>query len=195
MGSSYIEGAAITIQPLSQVSRIDYDSDVFRQFETCRESVNGQLRKYFQAIGHEESRDHLPGLYARPRPLRGSEADQRARLSQTNAIHNLIKLDDILGQIKQQERPYISAVSPVIVAWTAFWFTLSYVTSLGDLSVLFMTGAVSGALAIAAQLVRKFLQLRKITPLQHKVRGLVRAFKNGTIRYRDSEEVMISSLN
>lgn len=77
----------------------------------------------------------------------------------------------------------------------AFCFTLSYVTSPGDLSVLLEIGTVSGALATAAQIFRKFLQLRKITPLQHKVRGLVRAFKNGTIRYRDSEEVMISSLN
>ncbi|KAF5652814.1 integral membrane protein PTH11 [Fusarium sp. NRRL 25303] len=195
MGSSCIEGAAITIQPLLQVSPIGHDSDGLRQFETCRESVNGHLREYFESIGHEESHGDLPGLYARPLPTRGSEADQRARLSQTNAIYNLIKLDEILGQIKQQEQPYISAVSPIIVAWTAFWFTLSYVTSLGDLSVLFKTGAVSGALAIAAQLVRKFLQLRKITPLQRKVQGLVRAFKNGTIRYRDSEEVMISSLN
>lgn len=79
---------------------------------------------------------------------------------------------------------------------TAFCFTLPYVTSQGDLTVLFFKiGTVSGALAMATQLARKFLQLRKITPLQHKVRGLVRAFKNGTIRYRDSEEVMLSSLN
>ncbi|KAF5702622.1 integral membrane protein PTH11 [Fusarium globosum] len=151
--------------------------------------------EYFESIGHEETHEDLPGLSARPLPPRGSEADQSARLSQTNAIHDLIKLDDILGQIQQQERPYVSAVSPIIVAWTAFYFTLPYVTSPGDLSLFFKIGAVSGVFAIAAQLVRKFLQLRKITPLQHKVRGLVRAFKNGTIRYRDSEEVMISSLN
>ncbi|KAI7760858.1 hypothetical protein LZL87_008070 [Fusarium oxysporum] len=195
MGSSCIEGAAITIQPLSQVSPIDHDSDVFRQLETCRESVNGHLKKYFEYIGHEKSHEDLPGLCARPLQSRGSEADQNAQLSQTNAIKDLVKLDDILGKIKQQERPYIKAMSPLIVAWTAFCFTLPYVTSQGDLSVFFKIGAVSGAFAITSQLVRKFLQLRKITPLQHKIRGLVRAFKNGTIQYRDSEEVMISSLN
>ncbi|KAF5664576.1 integral membrane protein PTH11 [Fusarium denticulatum] len=138
--------------------------------------------------------ENLPGLYTRTLHLRGSEADQNARLSQTNAIKGLIRLDDILGQIKQEEQPYIKAISPLIVAWTAFCFTLPYVTSQDHLSVLFKVGAVSGAFAIAAQLVRKFLQLWKITPLQHKVRGLVRAFKNGTIRYRDLEEVVISSL-
>lgn len=121
MGSSCIEGAAITIQPLLQVSPIGHDSDGLRQFETCRESVNGHLRGYFESIGHEESHGDLPGLYARPLPTRGSEADQRARLSQTNAIYNLIKLDEILGQIKQQEQPYISAVSPIIVAWYVSW--------------------------------------------------------------------------
>ncbi|KAF4432153.1 integral membrane PTH11 [Fusarium acutatum] len=194
MASSCIEGAAITIQPLSQVSPIEHDSDVFRQFETCRESVNGHLKKYFESIGHEKSHEDLPGLYARPLQSLGSEAAQNAQLSQTNAIKDLVKLDDILGQIKQQERPYIKAISPLIVAWTAFCFTLPYVTSLGDLYVFLKIGTVLGAFAIAAQLVRKFLQLRKITPLQHKVRRLVRAFKNGTIRYRDSEEVMISSL-
>lgn len=77
----------------------------------------------------------------------------------------------------------------------AICFTLPYATSQGDLSVFLKIGAVSGTLMITFQLVRKFLQLEKTTPLQHKVRGLVRAFKNGTIRYRDSEEVMISSLN
>ncbi|KAL9572619.1 hypothetical protein ACKAV7_003452 [Fusarium commune] len=172
MGSSCIEGAAITIQPLSQVSPIDHDSDVFRQLETCRESVNGHLKKYFEYIGHEKSHEDLPGLCARPLQSRGSEADQNAQLSQTNAIKDLVKLDDILGKIKQQERPCIKAISPLIVAWTAFCFTLPYVTSQGDLSVFFKIGAVSGAFAIASQLVRKFLQLRKITPLQHKVRGL-----------------------
>ncbi|KAF5699764.1 integral membrane protein PTH11 [Fusarium mundagurra] len=195
MASSCIEGAAITIQPLSQVSPIQHDSDVFRQFETCRESVNGHLKKYFEYTGHEKTQDDLAGLCARPLQPRGSEADQSARFSQTNAIKDLVKLDDILGKIKQQERPYIDAISPLIVAWAAFCFTLPYVTLPGDLPVFFRIGAISGALAIAAQLVRKFLQLRKITPLQHKVRGLVRAFKNGTIRYRDSEEAMISSLN
>lgn len=99
------------------MSPIDHDSDVYRQFETCRESVNGHLRRYFKYIGHEESHEDLPGLYARPRPLRGSEADQSARLSQTNAIKDLVKLDDILGKIKQQERPYICAVSPIFFAW------------------------------------------------------------------------------
>jgi hypothetical protein len=77
----------------------------------------------------------------------------------------------------------------------AFCFIGPYVNSQGDLTAFFKIIAVSGALSITAQLVRKFLQLRKVTPLQHKVRGLVRAFKNGTIRYRDSEEVMISPLN
>ncbi|KAL5601724.1 hypothetical protein FOBRF1_009257 [Fusarium oxysporum] len=133
-------------------------------------------------------------FHVQPLQPRGSEADQNARLSQTNAIQDLVKLDAILGQIKQQERSYITAISPLIVAWMAICFTLPYVTLQGDPSVFFKIGAVSGAFAIAAQLVRKFLQLRKITPLQHKVRGLVRAFKNGTIRYRDMEEVMISSL-
>ncbi|KAG4253257.1 hypothetical protein FPRO03_07217 [Fusarium proliferatum] len=195
MGSSYIEGAAITIQPVPLGSHIDHGSDVFQQFETCRESVNGHLRKYFEYIGHKENHEDLPGLYARPLPLRGSEAGQSARLSQTNAIQDLIKLDDILGQIKHQERPYSKSISPLIAAWTAFCFTLPYAASLGDLSFLFEIGTASGAFAIAAQIFRKFLQLRKITPLQHKVRGLVRAFKNGTIRYRDSEEVMIPSLD
>ncbi|KAF4494085.1 integral membrane PTH11 [Fusarium agapanthi] len=195
MGSSCIEGAAITIQSLSQVSPINHDGDVFRQFETCRESANGHLRNYFEYIGHEKIQEDLPGLYARALQSRDSEADQNARLSQINAIQDLVKLDDTLGRIKKEERPYIKAISPLIVAWTAFCFTLPYVTSKGDLSVFFKIGAVSGAFAIAAQLFRKILQLRKITPLQHKVRGLVRAFKNGTIRYRDLEEVMISSLN
>ncbi|KAF5229760.1 hypothetical protein FANTH_14097 [Fusarium anthophilum] len=126
---------------------------------------------------------------------RGSEAEQNARLSQTNAIKDLIKLDNILGRMKQDERPYIKAVSPLVVAWTAFCLTLPYATPQGDLSVLFKIGAIAGAFIIAAQLVLKFLQRRKITPLQHKVRGLIRAFKNGTIRYRDSEQVLISSLN
>nr|RBQ92101.1 hypothetical protein FVER53263_07611 [Fusarium verticillioides] len=137
----------------------------------------------------------VPGLYASPILLRGSEADKSAQLSQINAIKDLAKLDGILENIKRQRQLHIKAVSPLIVAWTAFCITWPYATSQGDLSVLFKIGAVSGAFIIAAQLVRKFLQLRKITPLQHKVRGLVRAFKNGTIRYRDPEEVMISSLN
>ncbi|PNP85163.1 hypothetical protein FNYG_01392 [Fusarium nygamai] len=195
MGSSCTEGAAITIQPLPQVSPIEHGSDVFRRFETCRESVNGHLKKYFESIGHDKSHEDLAGLYTRPLPPRESEADQSARLSQASAIKDLIKLDDILRQIKQQERSYMKAISPLIVAWTVFCFTLPYVTSQSDLSVLLKIGAVSGVFAIAVQLVRKFLQLRKTTPLQHKVRGLVRAFKNGTIRYRDPEEVMISSLN
>ncbi|RBR06325.1 hypothetical protein FVER53590_07611 [Fusarium verticillioides] len=139
--------------------------------------------------------DDVPGLYASPILLRGSEADKSAQLSQINAIKDLAKLDGILENIKRQRQLHIKAVSPLIVAWTAFCITWPYATSQGDLSVLFKIGAVSGAFIIAAQLVRKFLQLRKITPLQHKVRGLVRAFKNGTIRYRDPEEVMISSLN
>ncbi|KAF5977886.1 integral membrane protein PTH11 [Fusarium coicis] len=180
MASSRIEGTTITIRPLSQVPSIEHDSDVIRQFETCRESINGHLKKYFEYTGHEESQKDLPGFTP--------DLFDPVALKQ-------IRLDDILGQIKQQERPYIKAISPLIVAWTAFCFTLPYVTSQGDLTVPFKIGAVSGALAIAAQLARKFLQLRKITPLQHKVRGLVRAFKNGTIRYRDSEEVMLSSLN
>ncbi|KAG5744070.1 hypothetical protein H9Q70_013227 [Fusarium xylarioides] len=194
MASSCNEGAAITIQPLSQVSPIEHDSDMFRQFETCRESANGYLRQYFEYTGYEKIQDDHPGLYARPLQPREPGADQSARLSQTNAIKDLVKLDAILGKIKQQERPYIKAVSPLIVAWTAFCFTLPYVTSQGDLSVFLKIGAISGVFAIIAQLVRKFLQLRKITPLQHKVQGLIRAFKNGTIRYRDSEAVMISSL-
>jgi hypothetical protein len=117
MTSSRVEGTTITIRPLSQVPPIEHDSDVIRQFETRRESINGHLKKYFECIGHEESQKDLPGLYARPLRPRGSEADQSARLSQTNAITDLVKLDDILGQIKQQERPYIKAISPLIVAW------------------------------------------------------------------------------
>ncbi|KAF5562965.1 integral membrane protein PTH11 [Fusarium phyllophilum] len=195
MGSSYTEGVAINIQPLSQVSQIEYDSNVFRQYEACRESVNGHLKKYFEYAGLGKSHEDLPGLYVRPLQSQGSEAYQSARLSQADAIKEIIKLDKILTQIKQQKRPYIKAISPLIVAWTAFCFTLPYVTSQGDLAVFFKIGAVSGALLITVQLVRKFLQLRRITPMQHKVRGLVRAFKNGTIRYRDSEEVMISSLD
>ncbi|KAF5576162.1 integral membrane protein PTH11 [Fusarium pseudoanthophilum] len=194
MASSCIEGTATTIRPLSQVSPIEHDSDVFRQFETCRESINGHLKKYFEYIGHEESQKDLPGLYVRPLRPHGSEAVQRARLSQTSAIKDLVKLDGILENIKKQRLPYVKAMPPLIVAWTAFCITLPYVFPQDDLSVFFKIGAVSGALAIVSQLVRKFLQLRKITPLQHKVRGLVRAFKNGTIRYRDLEEVMISSL-
>ncbi|KAF5983137.1 integral membrane protein PTH11 [Fusarium bulbicola] len=195
MASSCIEGAAIIIQPQSQVSPMNHDGEVFRQFEICRESANGHLRKYFEYVGHEKIQEDLPGLYARPLQSRGSEADQNARLSQTNAIHDLVELDDILGRMKQDERPYIKAVSPLVVAWTAFCLTLPYATPQGDPSVFFKIGAVAGAFVIAAQLVRKFLQLRNITPLQHKVRGLVRAFKNGTIQHRDSEEVLISSLN
>ncbi|KAF4954469.1 hypothetical protein FGADI_5248 [Fusarium gaditjirri] len=195
MGSSCIKGAPITIQPPSQVSPLGPDSDAFQQFETCRESANGHLKKYFEYFGHEKIPEDLPGLCARPLQPRGSEADQIAQLAQTNAIKDLVKLDDILGKIKQQERPYIKAISPLIIVWTAFCFTLPYVISQGDPSVFFKIGAISGAFAIAAQVVRKFLQLRKITPLQHKVRGLVRAFKNGTIRYRDLEEVMVSSLS
>ncbi|KAM0078789.1 hypothetical protein ACKRZS_009522 [Fusarium odoratissimum] len=194
MGSSLIKRAGITIQTLSPVSTIYHDNDALKQFETCRQSANGHLNRYFKYIGHEKIQYDLAGLYARPLQPRGSEADQNARLSQTNAIQDLVKLDAILGQIKQQERSYITAISPLIVPWMAICFTLPYVTLQGDPSVFFKIGAVSGAFAIAAQLVRKFLQLRKITPLQHKVRGLARAFKNGTIRYRDMEEVMISSL-
>ncbi|EWG47538.1 hypothetical protein FVEG_16151 [Fusarium verticillioides 7600] len=195
MDSSCIEGAAITTQPLSQGSPIEHDSDVLRQFETCREFVNGHLKEYFEYTRYEKIQDDVPGLYASPILLRGSEADKSAQLSQINAIKDLAKLDGILENIKRQRQLHIKAVSPLIVAWTAFCITWPYATSQGDLSVLFKIGAVSGAFIIAAQLVRKFLQLRKITPLQHKVRGLVRAFKNGTIRYRDPEEVMISSLN
>lgn len=121
MGNSLIKGAAITIQPLSQVSPIDHGSDVFRQFETCRESVNGHLNKYFGYIGHKKSHDDPPGLCARPLQSWGSEADQDAQLTQINAIKDLIKLDDILENIKRQERPYIKAISPIIIAWYVSW--------------------------------------------------------------------------
>ncbi|KAF5562408.1 integral membrane protein PTH11 [Fusarium napiforme] len=194
MSSSRIEGAVITVQPLSHISPIDHDGDVFRRFETGRESVNGHLRKYFEYTGYEKARDNLPGLYVRPLRPQEPEAVRNARFLQAKAIEDLVKLDNILGQIQQQDRPYIKAISPLTVALTAFCITLPYVFPQDHMSVFFKIGAVSGALAIVAQLVRKFLQLRKITPLQHKVRGLVRAFKNGTIRYRDPEEVMISSL-
>ncbi|KAH7226832.1 hypothetical protein BKA60DRAFT_605090 [Fusarium oxysporum] len=167
-----MKGAAITIQSLSQVSPIVHGSDVFRQFETCRESVNGHLNKYFGHIEHEKSHDDPPGLCARPLQSWGSEADQDAQLTQTNAIKDLIRLDDILEKIKRQERPYIKAISPIIIAWMAICFTLPYATSQGDLSVFLKIGAVSGTFMIIFQLVRKFLQLEKTTPLQHKVRGL-----------------------
>ncbi|KAK2697133.1 hypothetical protein QWA68_003569 [Fusarium oxysporum] len=131
MGNSLIKGAAITIQPLSQVSPIDHGSDVFRQFETCRESVNGHLNKYFGHIGHKKSHDDPPGLCARPLQSWGSEADQDTQLTQTNAIKDLIKLDDILENIKRQERPYIKAISPIIIAWYASWPSGSQVSAAG----------------------------------------------------------------
>ncbi|ENH66884.1 hypothetical protein FOC1_g10007545 [Fusarium oxysporum f. sp. cubense race 1] len=91
------------------------------------ESVNGHLNKYFGHIGHKKSHDDPLGLCARPLQSWGSEADQDAQLTQTNAIKDLIKLDDILENIKRQERPYIKAISPIIIACTKFedWFERS----------------------------------------------------------------------
>jgi hypothetical protein len=121
MGNSLIKGAGIASQAISLGSPIDCDGDAFEQFETYRESANGHLKNFFEKFGLGISHDDLPGLCARPLQPRGSEADQNARISQANAIKDLAKLDDILENIKRQERPYIKAVSPTVVRWCVSW--------------------------------------------------------------------------
>ncbi|KAF4337717.1 hypothetical protein FBEOM_8385 [Fusarium beomiforme] len=173
----------------------EHDIDAFEQFESYRQSANRHLKNYFESIDVDLNHDDLPGLRDRPLRPQNPEADESARISRASAVQDLIKLDNILGSIKKQKRPYINSISPIIATWTVFCCVMPYFMPQTDSSVIYKAGGIAGAFSLAVQLFRKFLQSRKITPLQHKVRGLVRAFKNGTIRYRDWEEVLIPSLN
>ncbi|CAF3637039.1 unnamed protein product [Fusarium graminearum] len=61
--------------------------------------------------------------------------------------------------------------------------------------LVFKLGTFAGAALLTIHFVRECQKQTQLVPLQHKVRGLIRAFKNGTIRYRDLDEVLLASLD
>ncbi|CEI66026.1 hypothetical protein FVEN_g4563 [Fusarium venenatum] len=169
------------------------DSNVFKEFEIHRRSTNNHIISYFECLGQHPSGDGLPGLLDRT-PRENSQILMLKDIS-ISAVQELKILESIIGEIIKQEKPLASSVSPSVLSCTVFCLAVAYALSNPPLSVFFKTVTVVGSAFLTIRLVRKYLQRRQLVPLQHKVQGLGRAFKNGTIRYRDLDEVVVSPLD
>ncbi|KAG8676289.1 hypothetical protein FPOAC1_002291 [Fusarium poae] len=185
------------------------DSGVFEEFEIHRRYTNSHLRHYFDFLNRHSSEDRLPGLSDRA----SKETSKILLLKDisTSAIQELKVLENIIEEIIKKEKPLASLVSPDILSCTVFCLAVAFALPNSPLSVAFKTGTFAGSTFLTIRLIRKYLQRRQLVPLQrvdficilqdlrlenhptkvplqHKVRGLIRAFKNGTIRYRDLDE-------
>ncbi|KAI6776600.1 hypothetical protein HG530_000545 [Fusarium avenaceum] len=169
--------------------RTNHDScDIFKQFEIHRLSANHHLSKYFECLDRPLGTDRLAGLNTKVissrtcANLKLRETARLAKTSQACAIQDLEILDTLLGNVVQERWSLIKSISPGIFACDS-------------LSAICKFGGFGGALLLTLLLLRKYLQLRNVVPYRHKVRGLIRAFKNGTIRYRELEEVLVRPLS
>ncbi|SPJ71945.1 uncharacterized protein FTOL_01673 [Fusarium torulosum] len=180
----------------------DHDScDIFKQFEIHRLSANHYLSKYFECLDRPQGTDHRAGLNTKVIPsrtcanLKVRENVRLAKTLQACAIQDLEILDNLLGNFVEERRPLIKSISPGIVAWSVSCLILACTLQGNSLSATFKFGGFGGTLLLTLRLLRKYLQLRTAVPFQHKVRGLIRAFKNGTIRHRELDEVLILPLS
>ncbi|KAH7242044.1 hypothetical protein BKA59DRAFT_513555 [Fusarium tricinctum] len=179
----------------------NYDScDIFEQFEIHRLSANHHLSKYFECLDRPQGTDRLAGLNTKvisSRTCMNLNVCGNAGLAKTShtcAIQDLEILDKLLSHIVLERRSLIKPISPGIFAWSISCLILAYTLQGNSLSAAFKFGGFGGTFLLTLRLLRKYLQLRTVVPFQHKVRGLIRAFKNGTIRYRELEEVLIFPL-
>ncbi|KAL6921004.1 hypothetical protein ACHAP8_010466 [Fusarium lateritium] len=187
------------------------DSDVFQEFEIHRRYTNDCLRSYFELLSQFSNENGLPGLLGIPRhffngdqPTDLKTIDRTPRETSkilllkdisTGAVQKLRVLQNIVEEIIKREKPLASSVSPSLLSCMAFFLAVAYALPNPPLSAAFNAGAFVGSAFLTIRFVRKYLQRMQLVPLRHKVRGLIRAFKNGTIRRRDLDEVLISSLD
>ncbi|KAH7198403.1 uncharacterized protein B0J16DRAFT_378844 [Fusarium flagelliforme] len=167
------------------------DMDFYEKFEFHRRAANNYLRSYFECFTHHHD---LPGLNRRslnPQKDGDSKVSPKTTELRAGATRELAMLQDILQMIQKQEQHPVKSVSSDLAIWTASCLILAYAVPHPAFSII---SACFGTVVLTARMIRKYLQLREIVPLQHKVGGLIRGFKNGTIRYRDLDEVLISSL-
>ncbi|XEU99691.1 hypothetical protein FSHL1_004978 [Fusarium sambucinum] len=169
------------------------DSDVFQEFEIHRRYTNDCLRSYFELLSQFSNENGLPGLLDRT-PRETSKILLLKDIS-TGAVQKLRVLQNIVEEIIKREKPLASSVSPSLLSCMAFFLAVAYALPNPPLSAAFNAGAFVGSAFLTIRFVRKYLQRMQLVPLRHKVRGLIRAFKNGTIRRRDLDEVLISSLD
>ncbi|RGP72630.1 hypothetical protein FLONG3_6638 [Fusarium longipes] len=175
------------------------ENELLKDFEIYRKSVNKDLGDYFRCLDRHSQRDNLPGLKC---ILKNTQINEGAEIADLSALNNvsarvmqeLSVLNDILQEPQRREQHLVEYMSPSLASWTASCLILAYAVPHSALSMAFVLGTSAGTGLLIMQLVRKYLRLRELAPLQHKVQGLIRAFKNGTIRYRDLDEVLISSL-
>ncbi|KAH6952841.1 hypothetical protein DER45DRAFT_597591 [Fusarium avenaceum] len=182
--------------------RTNHDScDIFKQFEIHRLSANHHLSKYFECLDRPLGTDRLAGLNTKVissrtcANLKLRETARLAKTSQACAIQDLEILDTLLGNVVQERWSLIKSISPGIFAWSVSCLILACTLQSDSLSAICKFGGFGGALLLTLLLLRKYLQLRNVVPYRHKVRGLIRAFKNGTIRYRELEEVLVRPLS
>ncbi|KAM0405660.1 hypothetical protein ACHAQC_000747 [Fusarium culmorum] len=110
-------------------------------------------------------------------------------------MQELGNVEAILEEIIKQQKPLARSVLPRLLSCTVSFLGLACAIQHPLLSKVFKLGAFAGAALLTIRFVRECQKQRQLLPLRHKVRGLIRAFKNGTIRYRGLDEVLVASLD
>ncbi|CEF74396.1 unnamed protein product [Fusarium graminearum] len=169
------------------------DNDLFQEFEIHRRYANSHLRSYFEVLDQHSSRDGLSGLLGR-NPRQGQKM-LLLKVISTSTIEELGNVEAILEEIIKQQKPLTRSVLPRLLSYTVSFLGLAYAVQHPQLSKVFKLGTFAGAALLTIHFVRECQKQTQLVPLQHKVRGLIRAFKNGTIRYRDLDEVLLASLD
>ncbi|UZP34878.1 hypothetical protein NXS19_002694 [Fusarium pseudograminearum] len=169
------------------------DIDLFQEFEIHRHHANSHLRSYFEVLDQHSGRDGLSGLL--DRNPRESRKMLLLKVISTRTIQELGTVEAILEEIIKQQKPLAKSVLPRLLSCTVSFLGLACAVQHPQLSRVFKLSAFAGAALLIICFVREYQKQRQLVPLQHKVRGLIRAFKNGTIRYRDLDEVLVASLD
>ncbi|KAK6723669.1 hypothetical protein SNK03_002473 [Fusarium graminearum] len=168
------------------------DNDLFQEFEIHRRYANSHLRSYFEVLDQHSSRDGLSGLL--DRNPRESQKMLLLKAISTSTMQELGNVEAILEEIIKQQTHLARSVLPRLLSCTVSFLGLACAIQHPQLSKVFKLGAFAGAALLTIRFVREYQKQRQLVPLQHKVRGFIRAFKNGTIRYRDLDEVLLASL-
>ncbi|KAL3595698.1 hypothetical protein FPOAC2_10053 [Fusarium poae] len=175
---------------------------VYVLFEADRRSANYQMNKYFNYL------ERLPtsitelnenGMCQELSTRDGLEARRnmwRLKIAQDTAVEDLKNLIENLDKIKEQEKSEKRTNSPAaLIAWTVACSILAFAVPHEVSSSAFKIGGLGGMLLFAVRLLWKPSSLESLDPVQHKLEGLLQSFQDGTMQYRDRNEVLIAKLN
>ncbi|KAF4459649.1 hypothetical protein FALBO_13587 [Fusarium albosuccineum] len=157
--------------------------DIFELFEVYRRSANRYLNQCFECLDRLPASSTELNAYSRSQvsTREGSEAERNVwllKISHDSAVRDLTVLDEILDKAKEQEKPPERTVSPSIAAWTFACSILAFAVPHKISSAIFKVGALAGALLFTFGLLRKPPRVSRLGPVQHKIQGLIRSFKD-----------------